>query len=263
MIQVPKSSPKSHHHSRSKKKTHPVLTGVLVTIVAILALGLIFNRQLTDGAMQLLADRVATLPVNAHGIKPQYGTPNLNDVSAKDVAEAWQHLDELSQKGAIAVPSVGINLPIFAGVNSIHLMTGAAEQLPEATVHNGGPGNYILASHNMIYDHNLFEPVTRIQNGAQIYTTDGKNLYQYQVFRIKIAYHTDARLLNIDTKGAHWITLYTCTSREESPWRIIVQGRLVKKTAREHTTKAQLAVFAHHTNTYSPWVAKYMVNLGY
>lgn len=76
--------------------------------------------------------------------------------------------------GGIAIPELGINLPIFKGLGNTELIYGAGTMKEEQVM--GGENNYSLASHHIFgitgSSQMLFSPLERAQNGMSIYLTD-------------------------------------------------------------------------------------------
>lgn len=73
--------------------------------------------------------------------------------------------------GKIAVPAVGLKLPIFEGINDNNLLRGAGTMKENEKM---GEGNYALAGHHMNNPDILFSPLAKAQVGELVYLTDGK-----------------------------------------------------------------------------------------
>ncbi|MUG33622.1 sortase, partial [Psychrobacter sanguinis] len=75
--------------------------------------------------------------------------------------------------GGIAIPELGINLPIFKGLGNVELIYGAGTMKEDQVM--GGDNNYSLASHHIFglvgSSEMLFSPLERAKDGMVIYLT--------------------------------------------------------------------------------------------
>ena len=103
--------------------------------------------------------------------------------------------------GGIAIPDVGINLPIFKGLANENLAFGAGTMKEDQVM---GQGNYALASHNVTGFSSdvslLFTPLERAKEGMVIYVTDKNNIYQYRINKISVVSPEHSEVIN-DTPG--------------------------------------------------------------
>jgi sortase A len=130
----------------------------------------------------------------------------------------------LATLGMVAVPAVGINLPIFEGADETQIAYGAGTCLPNLKM---GQGNYSLASHNVTgFDADvslLFTPLENATLGMKIYVTDGRIVYQYKIDKISYVDPTDVSVLD-GVKNEKIVTLVTC--HNGATQREIVRGSL-------------------------------------
>lgn len=90
-------------------------------------------------------------------------------------------------KGYVNMPSVGVYQPIFEGTNQRTLALGAGTIKPNQGMNK--VGNYAIAAHNRAdwYWGNSFgELQPKDVVGLPVYSTDGKNIYKYQVVDKKV-----------------------------------------------------------------------------
>ncbi|EAC9291029.1 class A sortase, partial [Listeria monocytogenes] len=140
--------------------------------------------------------------------------------------------------GGVAVPSVGINLPIFKGLANEALLYGAGTLSPTQKM---GEGNYALASHRAQSPELLFTPLDDVAIGAAIYVTDLENIYTYTATSSVRVDPTDVYLLD-EVEGRKMITLITC-GEMGGVTRRVIQGDLESVTPVDEATDEMLAAF--------------------
>lgn len=128
--------------------------------------------------------------------------------------------------GAITVPELKMNLPIYKGVSDENMSYGASTMSNEQEM---GQGNYSLISHHVFGLANanklLFSPLDNAKVGQKIYITDKTNVYQYNINEIFTVSPSQTDVVNT-IEGRKVITLITCTDISGSG-RLIVRGDLV------------------------------------
>lgn len=191
------------------------------TFLSTIALVCIFHNQigymLTDATVKY-ADKTV-----GKGLVPEYDADNVQPYSAAAAAEATFKAKDVRARGQISIPSVGMSLPVYPGLNDVHLYLGAAEHNPRSEVTPEENGNYILASHFINHRGSLFEPLTRVQKGAKIYVAFNEKVYEYEAEGLhQIAIDDDSWLQPTEDKKL--ITLYTCVSLYAPDLRWVVRG---------------------------------------
>ncbi|MDR0297203.1 MAG: class A sortase [Streptococcaceae bacterium] len=176
---------------------------------------------------------------------------------ATDMAAAIK-AQPLPVLGGIAVPSVNVNLPIFADAYTDEDISMGAAKVKTGIVM--GKGNYSLASHEIIagaidgWEKLLFTPLHQLKMGAMIYVTDEKTIYSYKVYKIFETTPDDISVLDV-VPGKKIVTLITCLGTGET--REIVQGELVSadkfSDAPESAQKALLKPYNQLSWEAWPW----------
>lgn len=211
---------------------------ILLILLLLVGLALIFNQQIKDAIVkfntqnrmsQVTKDKIA----NAHKVKGSYDFAAVRSIGAGEVAQASTDNTQ-GYLGKIAIPAVGLKLPIVKGVSKTALAIGAGTLKPDEKM---GQGNYALAGHNMINPGILFSPVVQTKAGQKIYVTDLSHVYTYQIDSKKVIEPTNVSTID-DVSGKQLITLITCTDSGKQRWA--VQGHLIDT---KKATKATLAVF--------------------
>lgn len=209
---------------KSNGKGKKVFVSILVGLLVVCGLALIFNEQIKSFVVNHISTTALNQPISdSKGKKGQFDYDAVRPANTKDVAKAATSNDTGSI-GKIAIPSVGIHLPIFYGLAQNNLMRGAGTMKPNETM--GEEGNYCLAGHHMEDNSILFGPLAKIQEGAKVYLTDGKNVYLYHVALKRVVDADQVQWLN-DIPGQKLLTLITCSSGTPGvKTRIVVQGYL-------------------------------------
>lgn len=159
--------------------------------------------------------------------------------------------EDLPVIAGIAIPELGINMPIVKGLDNMGLYYGAGTMSNTQVM---GQGNYALASHHVFGIQGatdlLFSPLERAKEGQEIYLTDKDTVYTYTITRVEKVdpYRTDV-LNEPAPEGDPIVTLITCTDNY-ARGRIIVQGRLTDKTSYKEAPQSIKNAFAKEYNTW-------------
>lgn len=236
---------------------------ILSSLFVILCLGAIFHQQITGLLIKYYANKAQqTTVASVKRPKPDYDPSSVEYANIQDALNAWKHVDELNHTGQISIPDVEINIPIFPGLNKWNLLAGAGEQEPHDIVKNGGKGNYILASHHMMDYGLLFSNLSMVEPGMTVYTTDTKNIYEYNVLLKQNVSVDDTTLINIDAKDKSLITLYTCVGANNT-LRTVVHGELAKTIPLDKATDDEKSVFQTQKGVYPDWLVDQYLSMGY
>lgn len=213
---------------------------LLVGILLLVGLVLLFNQPLKHGVIQLLSRQQLTHLTKKQArtnqqAKTTFDFKQVKPLGISEVAQAAKSARQLPTVGKIAVPSVGLYLPVIKGLSNQALATGAATMKAKQKM---GQGNYAVAGHYLV-NHNqaLFSPLDQVQLGNPIYITDLRKIYQYEVVVKKVVNPYATRLIN-NVPGEKLLTLITCADGGVN--RLAVQGRL---TAINKATKTSLQLF--------------------
>lgn len=215
-----------------------IFINALMVILTILSLVLIFHEQIKTFMVHHMQEQALEQPVKSKHGKGEFDNSKVNAVSPDDVAKAA--LSKPSDAiGKIAIPSIGLKLPIFYGMADDNMVRGACTMRPDEQM--GMQGNYTLAGHHMMNNDILFGPLTDAKANDKIYLTNDKKIYIYQIDEVvTVSEYQTVWLDNIPNQKA--ITLITCASGKEGETRrIVVRGHLIKET---HATKNNMKVFA-------------------
>ena len=131
---------------RKKKKVwwKTTLYILMMTVLTIVSLLLIFNKQvgyqITDYTVR------HTSKIKGEKLEPTYDMSQVKPYSAEAAVQAATEAQTTGVRaaGQVSIPSVGINLPVYEGVNNVHLYLGAAETRPRSEIQPGQEGNYTM-----------------------------------------------------------------------------------------------------------------------
>jgi len=233
-----------------KSKQHPELKwlgrGVFVILIA-LSLALIFNEQIKSWLVSSYAPTVTAKSVKKNRAKK--GDFNFSKVKSLDfqtVAKARMNKSSIHVIGSIAIPSVGLYLPIGNGVSNETLALAAGTLKADQTM---GQGNYALAGHHMIKHGALFSPLYyKSKVGQLIYLSDAKHIYEYRTTQRKFIPATAVQVID-DVPNQKLVTLITCD--KTGAGRLMIRGQYVKKWQfRQAPTQIQKSFSSHFNNKY-------------
>lgn len=210
------------------------LVNVFFGVILLASMVLIFNQSIRNIIICKNIDRYQINKVSSKSIKEnsnvkaKFDFDSIKPVSLNRVV--WSNINKQPMPviGEVAVPGVGINLPIFKGLTNDNVSYGAGTMKENQTM---GRGNYALASHNVSGFNNntdlLFTPLEHAKKGTEIYITDKENIYQYRVDTVEVVSPEHTEVIE-DHIGKTEITLVMCADSKAKS-RIIVHGLLEKQ----------------------------------
>lgn len=160
---------------------------------------------------------------------PTYREEDVEALSPALVEKEKENMGFAVVKGHVQIPSVGINLGIYEGINNANLLLGAAEQCPRDEIVMGGVGNYILCGHYCYWNSSYyFTELKSVKSGDKVYVSNDDSTYVYEVVWSKKVGKDDTGPINEET-NEKLITLYTCGNfSNNSKDRWVVRGKLIE-----------------------------------
>lgn len=242
---------------RSRKKSTSFsdkLRYFLATILLLVGLLLLFNKPIRNTLIAWNSNKYQVQNVTKDTLQKNKEAESSFDFSAvqaistDSVLKAQMETQKLPVIGGIAIPDVGINLPIFKGLGNTELLYGAGTMKENQVM--GGDNNYSLASHHIFglagSSQMLFSPLERAKVGMAIYITDKDMIYHYEINSVQTVTPDRIDVIN-DTPGSKEITLVTCTDVEATE-RIVVKGLLKEEISFNKAPKKVLDAFNHTYN---------------
>ena len=209
---------------KKKRFNFRMFLGFLLILVAVglFAMNPIKDWMIAHGSEQNTVGNFTREMIEANNKKEvTYNFDDIQNIDALSVISDGINPNDLPVVGGIAIPDVGMNLPIYKGVSNEGMYYGAGTLSPDQQM---GKSNYSLASHHSIHKNLLFAPLLRVQQGQKIYLTDLDKVYVYEIDSIQQVPATAIEVL--DPTEDPTITLITCDS--DLVDRIVVKGSLVK-----------------------------------
>nr|BAC56226.1 sortase [Streptococcus suis] len=241
--------------SPTKKGKGRLWRNLLAFVLIIISLALIFNTSIRNLIIGWNSNKYQIANVTTEEIEKNKQAESTFDfeqvqaVSTEAILQAQWEAQQLPVIGGIAVPDLGINLPIFKGVGNTSLMYGAGTMKETQEM---GKGNYALASHHIFGVTGaadvLFSPLDRAQNGMKIYITDKSNVYTYVIDSVEIVSPESVYVID-DVEGRTEVTLVTCTDYYATQ-RIIVKGVLESSTPYADASEEIQKAFSQGYNQY-------------
>lgn len=154
---------------------------------------------------------------------------NVKTATTQEFVRARRHYKKSIQAnmiGNLQIPSVGINLPIFSGMDQDSLLNGVGTFSRERQM---GKGNYVMMAHNLPrkYSNSLLEPLISLKENSVIKITDFNNVYTYKAFYKHVVDQKEVEFLG--QTHTNVVTLFRCVGQTGTIQRLMVQGRLVKE----------------------------------
>ncbi|WP_449455594.1 class A sortase [Streptococcus suis] len=238
-----------------KKRKGSFWRNLLTVLLILISLALIFNTSIRNFIIGWNTNKYQISNVTTEDIEKNkqaettFDFDQVQSISTEAILAAQWDAQRLPVIGGIAVPELGINLPIFKGVFNTSLMYGAGTMKENQEM---GKGNYALASHHIFGVTGaadvLFSPLDRAKNGMKIYITDKTNVYTYVIDSVEIVSPESVYVID-DVEGRTEVTLVTCTDYNATQ-RIIVKGVLESTTPYNETAKDILDSFNKSYNQY-------------
>lgn len=228
--------------SKKKKKSNKLFIFIFILGLAIMTYPMISNwyyriesnNQVADykEARDLLSDEEIGRRMRLAKIY----NDNLGNVTPKDpyseeekhkAIENYAQMLELRTKiGVISIPSIDVELPIYAGTNEEILQKGAGH-LEGTSLPIGGESTHtVITAHSGLPSARLFTDLQKVKMGEKFYIDNIAGTLAYQVDHIDVIDPSDfSQLLVVPEKD--YATLLTCTPIMINTHRLIVRGHRV------------------------------------
>lgn len=175
-----------------------------------------------------------------------FSQPNDNNAEY----ESLLNLDGTPAMGAVEIPAIDINLPIYHGTSEETLIKGIGH-LSTSSLPVGGAGTHaVLTGHTGYSDLKLFTDLNQLKEGDVFFIHCLRNTLAYQVDSINVVLPTETDLLQIDPEQ-DYVTLVTCTPYGVNSHRLLVRGTRIPYEEAEKLT-------ADTQQTDSTWSNEYI-----
>ena len=125
--------------------------------------------------------------------------------------------------GAIKIPVVKINLPIYHGTDESVLQVASGHYLGSSLPIGGESTHAILTGHRGLPSAKLFTDLDRLEEGDTFYIKVLGEILEYQIDQIEIVLPEEVDGLSI-IQGEDYVTLVTCTPYGINSHRMLIRG---------------------------------------
>lgn len=239
-------------HKKKKTLKH-YLQNLGILLLLLIGLALVFNRSIRNTLIAWNTNKYQVTQITKEIIEENkakeasFDFEAVESISTESILKAQMEAQNLPVIGGIAIPDLGINLPIFKGLGNTELSYGAGTMKEDQVM---GQGNYSLASHHVFSmvgaSQMLFSPLERAKEGMKIYLTDKDKIYTYTITAIEVVTPESVYVID-DREGVNEVTLVTCDTPEATN-RIIVKGVLESSANFDDADKDAIESFNHSYN---------------
>lgn len=244
---------KSERRKIKNKMWKNKVINIFIILLFIVGLVLVFNKPIRNFFISKNFNHYQVNKVSREAIKDNekakasFDFDGVKPISPESIASSQLNAQYMPVIGGIAIPEVGINLPLFKGLANENVAYGAGTMKENQIM---GQGNYALASHNVTgFNSNtdlLFTPLEHAKKGMVIYVTDKENIYQYRIDNVSVVLPEHSEVIE-DHVGKIEITLVTCAD-PGAVNRIIVHGIFEKKISYSEKTDDMDKAFSKSYN---------------
>lgn len=137
-----------------------------------------------------------------------------------------QMLELRTKIGTIEVPSIDVDLPIYAGTNEEILQKGCGHLEGTSLPIGGESSHTVITAHSGLPSARLFTDLQKVEMGDKFYINYIGGVLAYQVDHIDVIDPSDFSQLLV-VPGKDYATLLTCTPIMINTHRLIVRGHRV------------------------------------
>lgn len=257
-------------------KKSVIISGRIILLVGVIYAGftLIYDKNILSIKTMVIRRNVRAQNTYQRKIADTDNT-NFSEIKKMVMRETSQ---DFVKQGFVAIPSVGILLPVFNDAYSRRgLDLGANYANKSSEDPNGshipvmGKGNYGLAAHNFNDGQTGFSPLQEYVNknypyinerklgednwlnGEKIYLANDQGIYTYKIVKQTVVGKEDISVLNNTSKPR--VTIISCLFPNTN-YRIITSGKLVKYGSWSSEKKRIVQLFNlknNNTNARANW----------
>lgn len=152
--------------------------------------------------------------------------PNAISMADEQYYEILNFADD-GVMGYIKIPRIDVNLPIYHGTDSNHMLKGVGHLVGTSFPIGGIDSHSVLSAHSGLSSADLFTNLIDLENGDLFYVYILDEILAYEVDNIKVVEPTETDDLRI-VKGEDYVTLVTCTPFGINSHRLLVRGHRVE-----------------------------------
>lgn len=153
------------------------------------------------------------------------------DPSAIDMADdAYYDILNYTDDGVMAyinIPKIDVNLPIYHGTDSEHMLKGVGHLVGTSFPVGGVDTHAVLSAHSGLSTAELFTNLADLKKGDLFYIHVLDDVLAYEVDKINVVKPDETNDLKI-VPGQDYVTLVTCTPYGINSHRLLVKGHRVE-----------------------------------
>ena len=153
------------------------------------------------------------------------------DPSAIDMADdVYYDILNYTDDGVMAyinIPKIDVNLPIYHGTDSEHMLKGVGHLVGTSFPVGGVDTHAVLSAHSGLSTAELFTNLADLKKGDLFYIHVLDDVLAYEVDKITVVKPDETNDLKI-VPGQDYVTLVTCTPYGINSHRLLVRGHRVE-----------------------------------
>lgn len=153
------------------------------------------------------------------------------DPSAIDMADdVYYDILNYTDDGVMAyinIPKIDVNLPIYHGTDSEHMLKGVGHLVGTSFPVGGVDTHAVLSAHSGLSTAELFTNLADLKKGDLFYIHVLDDVLAYEVDKINVVKPDETNDLKI-VPGQDYVTLVTCTPYGINSHRLLVRGHRVE-----------------------------------
>ncbi|HEL1067121.1 class C sortase [Streptococcus equi] len=135
-------------------------------------------------------------------------------------------LEICEQIGHVTIPSIGVDIPIYAGTTATMLEKGSGHLEGTSLPIGGRSTHAVLTAHRGLPTARLFTDLNKVKKGDTFYVTNIKETLAYKVDSIRVVDPTALDAVRV-VDGKDYVTLLTCTPYMINSHRLLIRGERV------------------------------------
>lgn len=161
-----------------------------------------------------------------------------NEAYSFDASDDYKeilNIDETGQIGAIEIPKINVNLPIYHGTDDKVLEKGSAHLSSSSFPVGGESTHAVISAHTAYPTRKFFDDLDKLEKGDIFYITVLDQKLKYKVIDIYIVNPDDSSKIQI-VEGRDLVSLLTCYPYSVNSHRLIVRGERVNDILNNNET---------------------------
>ena len=229
--------------ARSKRKTWPFVV-IFILGFLLMMYPMISNyyyrieanneiQEFQDGANKLddveILRRIELARAYNQTLDPSKLGDPYTEKEKEGIAEYARMLEVAEKIGFVEIPTIDVNLPIYAGT-SMEVLDKGCGHLEGTSLPVGGPSTHaVLTAHRGLPKAKMFRELDKLKEGDVFYVHNIQTVLAYKVDRIMTVEPSNFDPILVE-EGKDYTTLLTCTPYMINSHRLLVRGHRIPYT---------------------------------